>query len=311
MAQPLTKNFAQDQAGAASRTLTVRDAALTDADRGIVRLDLQTLNDIGASIGDALSIEGTATAYARAMPIQADLKDLGVALLDSTLRHNAGVSIGEEITLQHVALPVATLVEFAEQGKSAGIKLNAKQLTEQFEHKPLTAGNVFPVKMTSGKVIVLKVVRTEPSSAVIVDTNTRFTVAVEAPSIDAQAPSYGELGGLSREVARVREMIELPIKRPDIFERLGIQPPRGVLLSGPPGTGKTLLARAVARECQASFFQINGPEIVGKHYGESEKHLRDIFKKAESEQPAVIFIDEIDAIAPKREALNGDRQVER
>ncbi len=311
MAQALTKNFADDQAGSIARSLTVRDAVLTDADRGIVRLDLDTLSDLGASIGDVLLLEGTAQAFARAMPIQSELKNSSAVLLDQTLRHNAGVSIGDEVTIQTVNLPAATHVEFAEQGKSSGIKLNAKQLTEQFEHKPLVAGNVFPVKMASGKVVVLKVMRTEPTGAVIVDTSTQFSFSTEPTNNGANAPAYGELGGLAREVARVREMIELPIKRPDIFERLGIQPPRGVLLSGPPGTGKTLLARAVARECDASFFQINGPEIVGKHYGESEKHLRDIFRKAESEQPAVIFIDEIDAIAPKREALNGDRQVER
>ena len=141
--------------------------------------------------------------------------------------------------------------------------------------------------------------------------DTRITFAAASGEAPPRTISYEDLGGLSRELTRVREMIELPIRRPDLFARLGIEAPKGVLLSGPPGTGKTLLARAVAQECEAAFFQIDGPEIVSKHYGESEAQLRSIFQKAQASAPAIIFIDEIDAIAPQRARFGGERQLER
>jgi transitional endoplasmic reticulum ATPase len=296
---------------AVARTLKVGEALAADHNRGIVRLDLDFMSEIGCAIGDVLSLEGKATAYARAMPLPVSLRGTGSILVDQTLRSNAGLTIGEAATVLKTDLPVAKRVEFAREDKADGVKLTMRQLCDEFEHKPLVAGNVFSIGLANGKSLTLKVTATEPAGPVIGGQATAFLLMANGAPSSETSLSYGDLGGLSREVARVREMIELPIKRPDFFEHLGIQPPRGVLLSGPPGTGKTLLARAVARECQASFFQINGPEIVGKHYGESEKHLRDIFRKAENEQPAVIFIDEIDAIAPKRDSLNGDRQVER
>ena len=189
--------------------------------------------------------------------------------------------------------------------------LMARRVADSFRDMTVAAGHMVRLRLIGGRDLSGRVCSTCPDGAVIISRDTRITFAAASGEAPPRTISYEDLGGLSRELARVREMIELPIRRPDLFARLGIEAPKGVLLSGPPGTGKTLLARAVAQECEAAFFQIDGPEIVSKHYGESEAQLRSIFQKAQASAPAIIFIDEIDAIAPQRARLGGERQLER
>ncbi|MGL5136921.1 MAG: AAA family ATPase, partial [Beijerinckiaceae bacterium] len=186
-----------------------------------------------------------------------------------------------------------------------------RRVQQALEGLPLVAGDAVRLRVVGGRDMIATVSATRPEGPVFIQPATVIDIASGAGGRKARGVGYDDLGGLSRELARVREMIELPIRRPEIFAHLGVDAPKGVLLSGPPGTGKTLLARAVAEECNAAFFQINGPEIVGKHYGESEAQLREVFERAAAKAPAIVFIDEIDAIAPKREGLAGDRQVER
>jgi len=296
--------------------LTVQEISSGDSDRGIVRLDLSVLSQLGLSVGDVICLEGRKCAYARAMPLPKYMRGKGLVQLDATTRHNAGVAVDSQVNVYSAEINHAKVIALASDGaifnSSAGFE---KQLPEALENIAVVCGNRLKVRLSDGREIAFAVKSTIPKGPLLIAPDTQIkiegSVQKHTRKKSGSALSYNNLGGLSRELARVREMIELPMKRADLFEHIGIQPPRGVLLSGPPGTGKTLLARAVASECDASFFQINGPEIVGKHYGESEKHLRDIFKQAEKDQPAVLFIDEIDAIAPNRESLAGDRQVER
>ena len=291
-------------------SLMIADASPSDQNRGIARLDLADLTRLNASIGDIIQISGTTSAYARAMPIADAFRGKGCVMIDVDTQKNAGLQIGETARLCKCDIEAAQKLTLTALQSNSSIK--PTHIAALAENRPVAVGNIISVQLDNGQRASFIVDSLEPEGPCLIVKQTGITLSKSNSAGKAAGDdAYSDLGGLSREVERMREVVELPIKHPELFERLGIQPPRGVLLSGPPGTGKTLLARAVARECKASFFQINGPEIVSKHYGESEKHLRDIFRKAESEQPAIIFIDEIDAIAPKREALNGDRQVER
>ncbi len=297
----------------AGLTRKVHEAAPGDAGRGIVRVDPSDLKALGISIGDLIAIHGQRAAFARAMPVQGEHRGQDRVLIDGSLRASAGASVGDEVKLIGAEAKHAEHVSLALNG--AGVAANPafiRQVRRALDGVPLAAGSVVKLRLIGGRELNATVTATKPEGPVLVDEATDITCASAAnDSAPSRSISYEDLGGLGRELARVREMIELPLRRPDIFEHLGIEAPKGLLLTGPPGTGKTMIARAVAEETNAAFFQINGPEIIGKHYGESEQLLRDIFKRAEAKAPAIVFIDEIDAIAPKREMLNGDRQVER
>jgi transitional endoplasmic reticulum ATPase len=294
-------------------TRKVHEAAPADAGRGIVRVDPADLKALGVSIGDLIAIHGQRAAFARAMPAQGEHRGLERVLIDGSLRASAGASVGDEVRLAAASAKPAEQIGLALGGN--GVAANAaflRQVKRALDGVPLAAGSVVKLRLIGGRELSATVTATRPEGPVLVGEGTEIAVTSAANDAEpTRSIAYEDLGGLGRELARVREMIELPLRRPDIFAHLGIEAPKGLLLSGPPGTGKTLIARAVAEETNAAFFQINGPEIIGKHYGESEQLLRDIFKRAEAKAPAIVFIDEIDAIAPKREALNGDRQVER
>lgn len=278
--------------------LPVSPGPASDVGRGIVRLAADAMSRLGLSPGDTVSVEGTRRTHARALP-GCDAE--GRLCMDAAVATNAGARWGETVRLAPAALPVLARVALRTDGGPTdpaclGDALGDVSLTEGDR---LTLGDG-----PSGRMLVDSVA---PGAAGLVGPDTLFTLV---PPREA-GPVYHGVAGLDTQIAAVHDMVELPLARPDLFERLGLAPPRGVLFTGPPGCGKTLLARAIAGRTEAAFFHLAGPEIVSKHYGESERALREVFEAAARRAPAIVFLDEIDAIAPKREALSGEKQVER
>ena len=286
-----------------SLRLTVESAGPLDADRGLARLPRSAMAALGLRAGEVVRIEGARAAHARVMPSRAARE---AAALDAALRRNAGVGPGEAVTLVPCpALPEAARATLRLEAPAPG--LTAADAGEALAETPLSAGDAAAIRRPGGRRVWAQVVEIAPGPVARIGAGTALTL--QSPA-GADRP-YAGVGGMAQQIARVREMVELPILRPDLFARLGVSPPKGVLFTGPPGSGKTLLARAVAQASAATFFQINGPEIVSKHYGDSEAKLREVFAAAERKAPAVVFIDEIDAIAPKRDQLSGEKQLER
>ncbi len=294
-----------------SLTLTIREARTADAGRGIARVDPANLATIGARIGDVLALTGARTTHVRALPAHNEDRAQCLILVDGSTRANLRLGVDDPVVVARAECAVAEKLTLAfEKSFSTGPAM-VRRIVQALEGLPLIVGDTVRLKVIGGTDLTTTIAATRPEGAVFISGETAIAFASGDGRTSTRGVGYDDLGGLSREVARVREMIELPIRRPEIFAHLGVAAPKGVLLTGPPGTGKTLLARAVAEECNAAFFQIAGPEIVGKHYGESEAQLRDIFERAAAKAPAIVFIDEIDAIAPKRDGLDGGRQVER
>ncbi len=293
--------------------LRVAEALPKDVGRGLVRLDPQDLERLGVRIGDVIEISGKRATVARAMPAYAEQRGQGLVQMDGILRLNAGTGLDERVTLQRAEFQPARAVVIApaENSRSAQLSSQARYLSKLLDGIPVVAGDRVRVTLFGTKAQTFSVVETTPAGAVLIGPATAIKVSGEAGGRERGTVTYEDIGGLRRETRRIREMIELPLRYPEVFERLGIDAPKGVLLYGPPGAGKTLIARAVANETSAHFVTINGPEIIDKLYGASEANLRGIFEDARKNAPAIIFIDEIDAIAPKREDLSGDRQVER
>ncbi|RLE84937.1 MAG: AAA family ATPase, partial [Thermoprotei archaeon] len=290
--------------------LRVAEARQRDVGRGIARIDRDTMRALGVEAGDAIEIIGKKSTVAIAWPAYPADEGQGIIRMDGTLRHNAGVSIGDIVVVRKAELQPAKRVVLAPSGYS-GIGISpefAEYVKERLMHRPLRRGDVveIPILNTALRFVVTS---TYPSAAVQVVPDTEVVVRSE-PVSEAELAipkvTYEDIGDLEEVKQKVREMVELPMKYPELFSHLGIEPPKGVLFYGPPGTGKTLLAKAVANETGAYFIAINGPEIMSKFYGESEARLREIFKEAEENAPAIIFIDEIDAIAPKREEVTGE-----
>lgn len=304
---------------AASVALRVAEARVEDIGHARARLAAPDLVRIGARPGDVLQITGAMAAVARAElqmhsgqstdgAIGTDGADrTGTIQIDGTTRGNCGAGLQKLVSVTRIEHGAAVSVRLA--GVSAGPgqgAISRDRMLEDLMGVPVITGAIVRVP-TFARATNFQVVRTIPSGPVVIDKRTDLRV-VEADQAAVQAPgiSYEDIGGLEREVARVREIVELPLKNVKIFERLGILPPKGVLLYGPPGTGKTLLARAVAAESRVHFIHLNGPEIMRKFYGESEAKLREVFEDAARHAPAIIFIDEIDAVAPKRADVAGD-----
>jgi transitional endoplasmic reticulum ATPase len=290
---------------AASLTLRVAEARVEDVGHAIARLAPADLLRMGARAGDVLKITGGTIGVARA-----ELSDdghEGVIQIDGTCRSNSSAGLQEQVTVTPIAREQAVAVRFSPLWVGAApATIAPERMLEDLEGVPVMTGCVVRVP-TFAKAVNFQVVRTIPSGPVVIGKRTDIRV-VEGEQTAARAPavSYEDIGGLEREVARVREIVELPLKYPRIFERLGILAPKGVLLYGPPGTGKTLLARAVAAESRVHFIHLNGPEIMRKFYGESEAKLREVFEEAARHAPAILFIDEIDAVAPKRTEVVGE-----
>ena len=290
---------------AATVTLRVAEARVEDIGHALARLAAADLTRIGARVGDVLKITGATVSVARAELADDGLQ--GVIQIDGTTRSNCGAGLQEQVTVTPIEHAQAVSVRLAPLWVGAApVIIAPERMLEDLENVPVVTGCVVRVP-TFAKALNFQVVRTIPAGPVMIGKRTDIRV-VEGEQTAARAPavSYEDIGGLEREVARVREIVELPLKHPRIFERLGILAPKGVLLYGPPGTGKTLLARAVAAESRVHFIHLNGPEIMRKFYGESEAKLREVFEEAARHAPAILFIDEIDAVAPKRAEVTGE-----
>ncbi|MHA1408632.1 MAG: AAA family ATPase, partial [Candidatus Heimdallarchaeaceae archaeon] len=292
------------------KSLRVKEALQRDVGRGIVRISQDVADDLGIGTGDIVCIEGEKKTFARAW--RGIPEDFGknIIRLDRMVRMNAKVGIDDRVEISKAVAKKARKIVFAptERVQIQGIEAWLKQVLED---RVLTAGDIIPIGLGMSRRLYLGVVSVTPATeAVIMTSETNIQISdkqwEDIKALDAKRISYEDIGGLSQEISRIREMIELPLRHPELFKRLGIEPPKGVLLHGPPGTGKTLLARAVASETEANFYVLSGPEIMSKFYGESEQKLRDLFKEAADNAPSIIFIDELDAIAPKREEVTGE-----
>ena len=289
--------------------VTVKEAAHDDAGRGIARVSIEVMKKLGLVSGDVIEIQGKKKAAAIVWPGFA--QDTGAAILrvDGNIRGNAGTGIDEKVKIRKSEAEYAKRVVIQ---PTQPIRLvgGEQYLARVLRGRSVIEGQTVRVDVI-GNSITLVIAKVVPKGIAIVTDDTEIELKEEPykPEEGKQEVSdihYEDIGGLGRELQLVREMIELPLRHPEIFERLGIQPPKGVLLYGPPGTGKTLIAKAVANEVDAHFISLSGPEIMSKYYGESEKGLREKFEEAEQNAPAIIFIDEIDSIAPKREETKGE-----
>ena len=289
----------------ATLTLRVAEARVEDVGHAIARLAPADLRRMGGRVGDVLKIMGGMVGVGRA-----ELSDdgfEGMVQIDGTCRSNCSAGLQEQVTVTPIEHQQAVAVRLSPLWVGAApATIAPERMLEDLEGVPVLAGGVVRVP-TFAKAVNFQVVRTIPSGPVVIGKRTDIRV-VEGEQTAARAPavSYEDIGGLEREVARVREIVELPLKYSRVFEQLGILAPKGVLLYGPPGTGKTLLARAVAAESRVHFIHLNGPEIMRKFYGESEAKLREVFEEAARHAPSILFIDEIDAVAPKRAEVSGE-----
>jgi transitional endoplasmic reticulum ATPase len=288
-------------------TLRVADALQRDVGRGIARIDPKVVQELGLTSGDVVQIIGKRKTNALCWPAHEQDYGKGIVRIDGYLRNNAGVSIDDKVTVRKIDAKIAERLTLAPT-EPLRIVGGEEYLSQLLEGRVLSRGDYVPINIM-GRTVNLVVTNTSPpAEAVIVTEGTEVLVGeqVKEPIRAIPKISYEDIGGLRPVIQKVREMIELPLRHPELFERLGVEAPKGVLLHGPPGTGKTLLARAVASETNANFLSIGGPEIMSKYYGESEERLRDVFKEAQENAPSIIFIDEIDSIAPKREEVTGE-----
>lgn len=288
--------------------LRVGDARQRDVGRGIARIDQKTMQTLGISAGDVIEICGKRTTSAIAWPAYSEDQNRDLLRVDGFTRKNAGVAMNEYVIVRAAKVKPAMSITLA----PVDMRLNVDEdftnfVRNRLMERTLVEGDTTLVMML-GHAIPFTTTKTRPHGIVKVTAETKLTILNEPAPEGKGLPrtTYEDVGGLHEEIQRVREMVELPLRHPELFQRLGIEPPKGVLLHGPPGCGKTLLARAVANESEANFFSINGPEIMSKFYGESEARLREIFQQAQQNAPSIIFIDELDAIAPKREEVTGE-----
>ncbi len=288
----------------------VAEALPKDVGRGLARLDPADMASMGIRPGDVVRLIGERQTVAKAMPAFPADRGKGIVQVDGLTRENAKVSLGGKVRLLATQYAPAARVELARVDVSRA-KGREDYVAKLLEGLAITEGDRVRATLMGTRTRDFTVLKTVPKGPVVIHPATAIEVSREqSGSPQKQRIAYEDIGGLHRELASIREMIELPLRHPEIFEQLGIDPPKGVLLHGPPGCGKTLIARAVANETDANFFGLSGPEIMHKFYGESEAHLRKVFDQA-AKGPSIIFLDEIDAIAPKRTALGSEQQVER
>ena len=318
--------------------LKVMEALQEDAYKGIARIDTEIMQALGLRRGDIISIKGereTVAIIDRSYP--ADVGE-GIIRIDGLIRRNARTSIGEQVSVSKAKVKPAKKVTIAPAQKGVMVQGEPEMFKNGLLGRAATKGDILSLggvqrrrdlmgedmpdifgdlnelfgnigRFSGFQQIKFMVISTVPSQPVVITENTNVIVSPKAVEISDEAipdVTYEDIGGLTEEIKKIREMVELPLKHPEVFDKLGVEPPKGVLLHGPPGTGKTLLAKAVANESEANFILLNGPEIMSKFYGESEKKVREIFEDAEKSAPSIIFIDEIDAIAPKREDVQGE-----
>src|SRR5438067_6459297 len=263
------------------------------------------MDSLSASTGDVIEIRGKRRTVAKCLPLYPSDEGKGIIRVDGLVRNNAGIAIGDTVAVRKIKAVAAEKVVVAPL--EAIPPIDERYLADALESVPLIKGDNVMVPYFGGRLTFQVIGVTPAADAVLVTQKTIFHIAEKGETLrGVPQVTYEDIGGLKEEIQKVREMIELPLRHPEIFEKLGIEAPKGILLHGPPGTGKTLLAKAVASESNSHFISISGPEIMSKFYGESEARLREIFKEAKEKAPSIIFIDEIDSIAPKREEVTGE-----
>jgi transitional endoplasmic reticulum ATPase len=288
--------------------LKVAEAKQRDVGKARARLDIDAMEALGIGAGDIIELIGKRSTPAIAWPSDPEDRLHGIIRIDGQTRKNAGVALNDYISVKVASVKKAKSLTLIPMNIKLGIDKEFSEFVKnRLKGMPVTEGDEISVVIL-GSPILFSVAKTRPSSIVRIEQDTNLIILQE-PMMEKTIPlrvTYEEIGGLKEEITRLREIVELPLRHPEVFQRLGIDPPNGILLYGPPGCGKTLLAKALANESEANFFSISGPEIMNKYYGETEARLREIFKDAKENAPSIIFIDELDAIAPKREETFGD-----
>jgi transitional endoplasmic reticulum ATPase len=288
-------------------TLKILEAYTRDVGRGVARVDYDSMDSLNASTGDIIEIKGgKRRTVAKCLPLYPSDEGKGLIRVDGLVRNNAGVAIGDTVEITKIKTEPAEKVIVAPLESIPPV--DERYLADALEGVATIKGDNVMVPYFGGRLTFQIIAVTPAAGAVLVTQKTIFHITDKNQASGHGVPqvAYEDIGGLKEEIQKVREMIELPLRHPEIFEKLGIEAPKGVLLHGPPGTGKTLLAKAVANETNAHFISISGPEIMSKFYGESEARLREIFREAKEKAPSIMFVDEIDSIAPKREEVTGE-----
>lgn len=291
------------------KAIKVAELKSGETGRGIARLDPELMDILGIKVGDIVQIDGNRKTVAKVLRGGPEDANRGIIRIDGSTRRNAGVSLDERVGIKKVTAKNAEKITFAptEQLRLQGGEEYLKQV---LEGRAIAKGDTITLNVMGNKIDLVVTSFAPSGDAVLMASATEVKVSDKPAANNGDVPkvSYDDIGGLGDAVKKIREMVELPLRHPELFKRLGVEAPKGVLLHGPPGTGKTMLAKAVAGETSSNFISIGGPEIVSKFYGESEGKLREIFKDAEENAPSIIFIDEIDSIAPKRDEVNGEEE---
>ena len=290
------------------KAIKVAELSSGESNRGIARLDSELMNVMNIKVGDIVQIDGSKKTAVRILEGYPEDSNRGIIRLDNITRKNAGVTADDRVSVKKITVTGAERITFAPSG-DLRLQGGEDHLRQVFENMVMSKGDAVPINVMGNKMTFVVKSFSPTGAATVITPNTKVKIT-DKPADEGNVPnvSYDDLGGLGDAVKKVKEMVELPLKHPELFKRLGVEPPKGVLLHGPPGTGKTMLAKAVAGETSSNFMSIGGPEIVSKFYGESEGKLREIFKEAEENSPSIIFIDEIDSIAPKRDEVSGEEE---
>ncbi|MDO9097688.1 MAG: CDC48 family AAA ATPase [Candidatus Methanoperedens sp.] len=284
-------------------TLKVAESFSKDVGRGLARIDPVDMKLLEADVGDIIEITGKRTTVAKLMPAFSEDRGKSIIQIDGIIRGNAQASVGDKVKVRKTTAKIASSITIS---SNRSTRRDIKYMGKLLDGLPVVKGDAVRVSYFGTRYQEYMVVDTRPEGAVLLHPRTTIQLGKTEDIKPGIRISYEDVGGLGKEIKKIREMIELPLKYPELFDHLGIEPPKGILLYGPPGTGKTLIARAVANETSAFFMHVNGPEIMHKFYGESEAKLREVFAQASNNAPSILFIDEIDVIAPKREKILGD-----
>lgn len=305
---------APDKGKKAATTLRTTEAQPKDVGRGLARIDPQDMARLGVEVGDIIQITGKRSTAAKVMPNYPEDRGKGVIRVDGLVRDNALSGLGEKVIIEKIPYKPCQKVILSPITYLRAVPKDLRYLGSLLDGLAAVEGDRVTANLIGTRRHDFKVNSVAPEGAVVLHPKTVIEIesrGVEKKAVERSRISYEDIGGLKKELRKIREMIELPLRYPEVFERLGIDAPKGVFLHGPPGCGKTLIARAVAHETEAFFIHLSGSDIMHKFYGESEAHLRKIFENASANAPSIIFIDEIDAMAPKREEIGGEKQVER